>query len=48
VIFQSSQNYMTSWNNLRTKFEERFKPIEDAHALLAHVTTMRKDAYEPM
>lgn len=39
---------ITDWASLRTKFEEIFNPTEDSHALLAQLTTMRKEAHEPM
>lgn len=33
---------ITNWATIKTKFEERFKPIEYAHALLAQLTQMKK------
>lgn len=35
---------ITNWATLQTKFEKIFKPVEDAHALLDQITTMRKDS----
>ncbi|KAH9321898.1 hypothetical protein KI387_016537, partial [Taxus chinensis] len=36
------------WATMQTKFEARFKPAEDSHALLAQLTHMKKESHEPM
>ena len=33
---------ITNWNTLRTAFEARFKTIEDEHALLTQLTSIKK------
>lgn len=37
-----------NWDTLQTKFEEIFKPIEDAHTFVDQLKTMRKEPHEPM
>ncbi|KAH9292928.1 hypothetical protein KI387_041885, partial [Taxus chinensis] len=39
---------ITNWTTMRSIFEARFKPAEDSHALLAQLTHMKKESYEPM
>ncbi|KAH9296698.1 hypothetical protein KI387_044278 [Taxus chinensis] len=39
---------ITSWDTMRTRFENHFKPAEDVHALLAQISQIKKDSQEPM
>ncbi|KAH9299893.1 hypothetical protein KI387_044116 [Taxus chinensis] len=39
---------ITSWDDMKTKFENRFKTAEDEHALLAQVSQAKKEPTEPM
>lgn len=39
---------ITNWATLIAKFEERFKLPEDAHALLAQLTQLKKESHVPM
>ncbi|KAH9331880.1 hypothetical protein KI387_003988, partial [Taxus chinensis] len=39
---------ITSWATLREAFEDRYKPLEDAFALLSRITHLKKEANETM
>ncbi|KAH9326512.1 hypothetical protein KI387_006690, partial [Taxus chinensis] len=39
---------ITNWNTMTTQFEQRFKPAEDVHALLAQISHIKKEPFEPM
>ena len=39
---------ITNWVALIAKFEERFKPLEDAHTLLAQLAQLKKSSDVPM